>query len=243
MKIESIIKRKKGTVVEMDAPKRKYHFVPESGQLTDPHVCEVDVESHAAALLRIRDGYRLAEGETPPPPADDDDDTEELAGSTVHSASYTIKGGDTVELSDLIAMAWEDSGLSVEAWNKLVDQERYAYIDATLNELQGGIHGDTTIPPEDDGNKPETQQPETTQPPADNQQPNPPAAPAPQEQVSEQKPTLADGGIDPKTVSDEMTRDQLAAVFTKVIGRNPSRQMNKTDLIAAIRSASADGDD
>lgn len=239
MKIESIIKRKKGTVVEMDDPKRKYHFLPENGQHSDPHVCEVDVDSHAAALLRIRDGYRPAAGETLPPPADDDNENDELAGSTVHSATYTIKGGDTIELNDLVAMAWEDSGLSVEEWNKLLDQERYSYIDATLSELQGGIHGDTNIPPEDNDNAPKPEADTDGKPAATNEQPNPPA---PQPTPEEKKPEDGDD-IDPKTVNEDMSRDQLAKVFAKLIGRTPSRQMNKKDLVAAIKQASADGDD
>lgn len=237
MKLESIIKRKKGTIVEMDAPQRVYHFLPESGAHADPHVCEVDVEAHARALLRIREGFRLAEGELPAQVDEErEKDEEALAGSTVHSASYTIKGGDKIELDDLVAMAWEDSGLSVEDWNKLLDQDRYGYIDATLKELQDGNHEDTPIPEEP------APQPVAIQQVAE--QPNPAADPV------ESRIEDAAGGPVPETSGEgtkdgyeDMTRAQLAEEFKKLIGRDPARQMNKADIIAAIKSAKADEDD
>lgn len=141
MKIESLIKRKGGSIIDMDAPKRQYHFKPEDGQPHDsPHVANVDDDGHAKALLRIREGYRRLDGE------DDDYEVPDgflrkdqvLTGSNVHSASYEIAGGEIIQLGELVLMAFKDSGLSYEQWQDLVDQERYDYIDATLRELKEG---------------------------------------------------------------------------------------------------------
>ena len=74
MKIESLIKRNGGSVVEMDAPSRTYHFAPVSGKHEDPHVAEVEEQSHIRALLRIREGFRVLEGEAQQDdPVHDDD--------------------------------------------------------------------------------------------------------------------------------------------------------------------------
>ncbi|WP_064697738.1 glycoside hydrolase family 5 protein [Rhizobium aegyptiacum] len=96
MKIESLIKRKDGTLVDMDAPKRRYHFKPEDGQHESPHVAEVDVQGHANALLRIREGFRLIEGEDVAAAAARAlslDHSKTLTGSNVHNATYTLSGG------------------------------------------------------------------------------------------------------------------------------------------------------
>lgn len=56
MKIESLIQRAKGTVVEF--PGATYHFKPE--QPGGPHVADVADEDHADRLLSIPEGYRAA---------------------------------------------------------------------------------------------------------------------------------------------------------------------------------------
>lgn len=140
MKIESLIKRKNGTQVQLEAPRRLYHFKPESGVISDPHVCDVEIESHAKALLKIREGFRLVDGEQAP----EMEELEErrLNGSSVHDAHYTIKGGEVIELADLVNMAFDDSGLDEDEWNALADQQRYVYIDATLRELKDGFNSE-----------------------------------------------------------------------------------------------------
>ena len=213
MKIESLIKRKNGTKVQLDDPKREYHFSPESGNFKDPHVCEVEEESHARILLRISGGYRLAEGETAPP--DEDITPPRLKGSAVHDARYTIKGGDVVELEDLVNMAFEDSSLDEDGWNELADQQRYEYIDTTLRELQEGFHetNDDSKPGDDEntgdaddnnGGKDENQQEENPQ--------------------QEEKPK--DGDLPP--------RKELVAAFKEKFGRNPSNKLSVEDLYNAI---------
>lgn len=213
MKIESLIKRKNGTKVQLDAPKREYLFAPESGNFNDPHVCEVEEESHARILLRISGGYRLAEGEKGLP--DEDINPPRLKGSAVHDARYTIKGGDVVELEDLVNMAFEDSGLDEDDWNELADQQRYEYIDTTLRELQEGFHetNDTGKPGDD----------EKTGDAKDNNE-------GKDESQKEEKPKAEDK---PKE-GDLPSRKELVAAFKEKFGRNPSNKMSVEDLYHAI---------
>lgn len=55
MLIECLLKRAKGSFVEIDGT--TYHFKPESGEFADPHVCNVENPEHAQRLLAIREGY------------------------------------------------------------------------------------------------------------------------------------------------------------------------------------------
>lgn len=213
MKIESLIKRKNGTKVQLDAPKREYHFAPESGNFNDPHVCEVEEESHARILLRISGGYRLAEGEKGLP--DEEINPPRLKGSAVHDARYTIKGGDVVELEDLVNMAFEDSGLDEDDWNELADQQRYEYIDTTLRELQEGFHETN-----DDG-KPGDD--ENTGDANDNNE-------GKDESQQEEKPKAKDKPKD----GDLPSRKELVTAFKEKFGRNPSNKMSVEDLYHAI---------
>ena len=58
MIIESLIKRKAGTTVEMD--ELKYHF---NATENEPrHLCEVNVNEHIARFLKVKEGFRVAEG-------------------------------------------------------------------------------------------------------------------------------------------------------------------------------------
>lgn len=210
MKIESLIKRKNGTKVQLDEPKREYHFAPESGNFNDPHVCEVEEESHARILLRISGGYRLAEGEKGLP--DEDVNPSRLKGSAVHDARYTIKGGDVVELEDLVNMAFEDSGLDEDEWNELADQQRYEYIDTTLRELQEGFHEtNDNVKPGGDENT------------GDNNE-------GKDESQKEEKPKAEDKPKD----GDLPSRKELVTAFKEKFGRNPSNKMSVEDLYHAI---------
>jgi hypothetical protein len=61
MKIECLIRRKNGSVVDMgDA--MEYHFQPND---LGAHVADVDDETHVATLLAHPEGYRLYNGESP----------------------------------------------------------------------------------------------------------------------------------------------------------------------------------
>lgn len=57
MKIESIIRRKNGTRVEMD--EAVYHFKPTDAD--ERHLCEVEIKAHIQRFLAIPEGYQPAD--------------------------------------------------------------------------------------------------------------------------------------------------------------------------------------
>ena len=211
MKIESLIKRKGGSVVEMDAPSRTYHFAPVSGKHEDPHVAEVEEQSHIRALLRIREGFRVLEGEAQQDDPVHDDDLQ-LVGSNIHAASYKIKGGETISLDELVSMAFQDSGLDQDQWNNASDEDRYGFIDATLLELQLG--------------EPE---PEPVK-----QQEEPDVEPAATQQTEEQAPPPAQEPATEQQELGSMSRKELAALYQKRFGRQPSTRMTIDDIANAL---------
>ena len=211
MKIESLIKRKDGSVVEMDAPSRTYHFAPVSGKHEDPHVAEVEEQSHIRSLLRIREGFRVLEGEAQQDDPVHDDDLQ-LVGSNIHSASYKIKGGETISLDELVSMAFQDSGLDQYQWNNASDEERYGFIDATLLELQLG-----------EG------EPEPVK-----QQEEPDVEPAATQQTEEQAPPPAQEPATEQQEVGSMSRADLSDLYQKRFGRKPSTRMTIADIANAL---------
>ena len=211
MKIESLIKRKGGSVVEMDAPSRTYHFAPVSGKHEDPHVAEVEEQSHIRALLRIREGFRVLEGEAQQDDPVHDDDLQ-LVGSNIHSASYKIKGGETISLDELVSMAYQDSGLDQDQWNNASDEERYGFIDATLLELQLG-----------EG------EPEPVK-----QQEEPDVEPTATQQTEEQVPPPAQEPAAEQQELGSMSRADLSDLYQKRFGRKPSTRMTIADIANAL---------
>lgn len=138
MLIESLIQRTNGTEVEMDNPKKNYHFKPTEED--SRHIAEVSVQEHVKRFLSISEGFRAVNADDLDDLDEDDDNPPidaDLNGSVIHSAQYEILGGDIITKDELIRMAFDDSGLEVEQWNALEDQDRYGFIDATLSELQG----------------------------------------------------------------------------------------------------------
>lgn len=243
MKIESLIKRVGGTVIDMDAPKRQYHFKPEDGQPHEaPHVAIMGEMTHAKALLRIREGFRLLDGEVEP-----EEDAEgflpagkALMGSNVHNASYEIAGGETILLGELVVMAFQDSGLSYEQWEELPDQERYDYIDASLRELQAG-EGDSDE--EDQPKQPApvaTEEPTVSAPAAPEQeapapvveeQPKAQEEEQPKAPVEENKPAAQPATEKPLA---ERPRKELVALYKARFNREPSTRMSIPDIAAAL---------
>ena len=213
MKIESLIKRKGGSVVEMDAPSRTYHFAPVSGKHEDPHVAEVEEQSHIRSLLRIREGFRVLEGEAQQDDPVHDDDLQ-LVWSNIHAASYKIKGGETISLDELVSMAFQDYGLDQDQWNNASDEERYGFIDATLLELQLG-----------DG-EPE---PELVK-----QQEEPDVEPAATQQAEEQAPPPAQEPAAEQQELGSMSRADLSDLYQKRFGRKPSTRMTIADIANAL---------
>lgn len=143
MKIECLGQRPGGTKADIDGI--EYHFAP----LADgAHVAKVSEEAHIDRFLSISDHYKVYHGKedvTEAPvvlknpvqrPALQAKlvSSETLYGSSVHESSYEI-GGVTYLLGDIVAKAHETSGLTVEEWNELEDEERHAKIDITLDDL------------------------------------------------------------------------------------------------------------
>ena len=211
MKIESLIKRKGGSVVEMDAPSRTYHFAPVSGKHEDPHVAEVEEQSHIRALLRIREGFRVLEGEAQQDDPVHDDDLQ-LVGSNIHAASYKIKGGETISLDELVSMAFLDSGLDQDQWNNASDEDRYGFIDATLLELQLG----------------------EAEPEPVKQQEEPDVEPTATQQAEEQAPPPAQEPAAEQQELGSMSRADLSDLYQKRFGRKPSTRMTIADIANAL---------
>lgn len=234
MLIESLIKRKDGTKVEMEGPERVYHFKPSENDTR--HIADVDVDVHAKMFLRIREGYKAVD----PVDLEDDEDGDtgrNLNGSNIHSASYTIKGGDVIELEDLVNMAFDDSGLSEDEWNQLDDADRYAYIDTTLSELQDGIKDENQNAEPADQPGDADPQPEDTH--SDDSAPDQSDEGTDLQEVAEQsdpEPTNADD-LNGDGVPDSLegkSRADLAAQFKARFGRNPSTKMTIPQIIAAL---------
>ena len=219
MKIESLIKRSGGTFVDMEAPTKQYHFKPSEDD--DRHIANVDEEHHAKALLRIKEGYRAVDAEDDEPENNPVPDRQ-LNGSVVHNASYTIKGGDTILLADLIDMAFDDSGLTEQEWNELGDEERYEYINITLKELVDGEHGD---------GEEETQTDESTGTASDTVDATA-AAESADLDASPVKEDADANGI-PDNIND-LKGDALVAAYEKRFGRKPSSKMRVDDIRRAL---------
>lgn len=238
MKIESLIKRIGGTFVDMEAPTKQYHFKPTDED--DRHIANVDLEHHAKALLRIKEGYRAVDAEDDKPENDPVPDRQ-LNGSVVHNASYTIKGGDTILLADLIDMAFDDSGLSEEEWNALDDNDRYVYINTTLKELVDGEHGEvaeqtaqtqadqsTTVPSDPVG---QSAQIDTAADTTGNQDTNVEAKSADVVDSPAKEDTDANGIPDNL---DDLKGEALITAYEKKFGRKPSSKMKVDDIRRAL---------
>lgn len=150
MKIESIIKRDPPTEIVLGDT--TYKFKPDD---KGRHVAEVADKHHIARLLSISEGYQLADdGEKLPKSVQTElnKEVEErtqgqqatfqpvdeniLKGSTVHPATFDIKG-EQVSIEDVIAVAHEESGMTTAEWNAMPDEARASLIDAVLDAMAG----------------------------------------------------------------------------------------------------------
>lgn len=225
MKIECLIRRAGGSRVPMDAPKREYHFKPSTDD--QRHIADVDVESHAKAFLRIKEGYRAVDGEDLPKEDHKDEIPDrELKGSAVHSASYIIKGGDEISLEDLVNMAFDDSGLDEQAWNNLPDHERYEFIDTTLSELQNGEQSEDAPVFTSVG---EPVNATAQQAEADKGTPS--------VNLQDDQDAADDKDADGNGINDDLedlTGKELIPLYEAKFGRKPSRQMKVDDIRRAL---------
>lgn len=154
MKIQSIIRRAKGTTVELGD--KVYSFLPEND-----HVCDVTNEAHIERFLSIKEGFReavqdgahkspaavknTATDTTPPVPVVD---SGMLIGSSVHPSEFEINGR-AYSLGDVVANAYAASGMSTDEWNTMQDDERHDLIDAELDKLAADVNGDGAVDRDD----------------------------------------------------------------------------------------------
>ena len=159
MKIESIIKRTPPTEVVLGDT--TYKFQPDD---QGRHVAEVTETSHIARLLSISEGFKLADdGEKLPKSVATEivKEVEErtqsqqtfqpvdeniLKGSTVHPATFEIKG-EQVSIDDVVATAHDISGMTTAEWNAMPDEARHSLIDATLDAMSGEQEEGPANPP------------------------------------------------------------------------------------------------
>lgn len=237
-KIECLIRRAGGSKVTMNAPDREYHFAPSVDD--SRHIADVDVAHHVKSLLRIKEGYRAVDDVDLDKQDDDGIQPAHVAGSKIHNASYVIKGGDTVELEDLVNMALEDSGHTLEDWNALADQDRYDFIDTTLKELQDGDHGydegqekEPAAAPDDQSGDESKESGES-----DNSQDTSNGGDNTAGDVAQ----ASTGGADQPDANqngvtdslEDMTRKDLIPLYVARFGREPSTKMKVEDIKRAL---------
>lgn len=241
MKIECILRRTQGTVVELPDPTIEYHFKPSDN---DPrHLAEVDEQTHIQMLLRIPEGYRAAEQSEQV--ADIDTDPIKLLGSVQHNPIYVIAGGSEIELDEVVELAQKDSGLTPDAWNDLDDQDRHEWIDQVLADLKAVIPSAAKTPPipeKDD-------QPEGFIPAAVQMTPEQIAAQQEADKLAAEK-LLADQAAADKAAADkaaglsggpaatvEEVTKELKEAYKAVYNRWPAKAMTAAQIKRAIEEA------
>jgi len=143
MKIECILKREGGSVVDLGG--LEYHFEP----LADgAHVADVENEAHIDRFLSISEGYKLYHGKQEPKgqpkqigpstpvsaPANDSKPVGALAGSDELPPQFEINGKTVTQL-EAVNLAFAASGMTSDEWNELDQSERTAKIEIALDEL------------------------------------------------------------------------------------------------------------
>lgn len=241
MKIESIIRRPQGTVVELPNPTIEYHFLPSA---TDPrHLAEVSEQSHISMLLRIKEGYRAAEEVEELEDTNSGDEPIPLLGSVQHNPVYIIAGGDEITLDAVVEMAQKDSGETREAWNDLDDEDRHSWIDQVLADLKAVVPstaGAPPIPEKDDqpdgfipASAPEAQLvPEKDEPV---EQPVQSFAVATPEQPAAE-PAADPAPAAPAEAATDVT-EEMREAYKAAFGRYPAKSMKASQIQRAINEA------
>lgn len=129
MKIESLIKRKNGTVIELD--EHRYHFKPTA---TDPrHLADVTVKAHISCLLSITEGFQVADESIPSDPVEPPAPvTGTLAG--VQDNDGSVRTLDQLDEIELRAIAIE---MEIEGARELPVAELISAIQAEEVEIDG----------------------------------------------------------------------------------------------------------
>lgn len=144
MKIECILKREGGSVVDLYGT--EYHFEP----LADgAHVAEVTEETHIDRFLSISEAYKVYHGKDKPKGAPKAIGEAEpanvpapagtkpvgaLAGSEQLPPQFEIDGKVITQL-EAVQAAFDASGMTSDEWNELADEERAAKIEIALDEM------------------------------------------------------------------------------------------------------------
>lgn len=150
MKIECILKRAGGTVAELEGV--EYHFAPQGD---GAHVAEIEKRSHIERFLSIPSAYCIYDPsgapKLPEPVAVAVEPEVGLYGSDVHPATFEI-GGKTYQLGDVVRLAFENSGRTVEEWNDMEPEDRAAAIDVELDKLEeaADVNGDGVVDSKDE---------------------------------------------------------------------------------------------
>ena len=150
MKIECILKRAGGTVAELEGV--EYHFAPQGD---GAHVAEIEKRSHIERFLSIQSAYCIYDPsgapKLPEPVAAIVEPQVGLYGSDVHPATFEI-GGKTYQLGDVVRLAFENSGRTVEEWNDMEPEDRAAAIDVELDKLEeaADVNGDGVVDSKDE---------------------------------------------------------------------------------------------
>ncbi|AFN39122.1 hypothetical protein G167_gp32 [Burkholderia phage BcepMigl] len=150
MKIECILHRKGGTVVDM--PGKTYHFEPQDD---GRHIANVENEAHIERFLRVPEAYRIAR--TPGAEAIESDASAMLRGTvppidnppavTVDAGQLKVASnfppsfdinGKSYSLNDVTLRAFQDSGLTIEDWNGLDNEAIATKTEIVLDELEAG---------------------------------------------------------------------------------------------------------
>lgn len=237
MKIESLIRRAKGTLVELDD--KTYHFKPTESD--ERHLAEVGIESHAKRLLSITEGYALADGGESPFPVPQQQGN--IAGSQVHAAQYTLLNGEILSLDELTSRAFKESGLSIGEWNDLSDEDRYAQIDTTLGEIMDESeprekHYDAPEVGDDADNEQEEQEEPgevktiTVQPQQEAPETGDETPPAVTEKPATEPKPAADKSVAEEPV--ELDREALAKLFEAKFNRKPNGKLSARSIQKAL---------
>jgi hypothetical protein len=246
MKVECILKREGGSIVEM--PGKTYHFAPdEHGR----HVADVINEAHLQRFMQISEGYRLVrtpgsegveamfaereravvdEGAGVP-----EVDVSLLVGSNVFPPNVDIDGT-VYALGSLVGRAFSDSGLTVENWNEMTADMRDVKIERVIEDIADGIIADVPTL----ASLPSAPIPLTLPPPG-----TPPAVEAPPaaDEAAKGLPPVEDGQDsagqgatleNSQALTEEEERAALATQYKTLFGKAPPSTMLLANLRAKV---------
>jgi len=222
MKIESIIKRKKGTTVKLGD--MTYFF---NATETEPrHLCEVNIQAHIDRFLSIKEGFRAAEGEKTNPAEEDT----VLLGSSELPALVVIAEGKEIPLGDIVRGAFIVSNLTASDWNEQDDEDRE-------NAIQDYVH--FLIKQEEDANPAEPENKSNLEQ-NDEAANKPEESPAPVQTNEKPAELVAPAAQQQPAAGVEIDRNALLAE-AKVLKIKSAHLFGNERLVQAVAAAKANG--